>query len=305
MDKDFEYYTELIRKRKLPKNFNQWLVKDEEGNALAHIAAKHKILPPNWTNKREDWLVKDSNGYTVAHIATYYGILRLDWTDKTEDWLVEDFWGETIAHYAAKKGILPHDWTDDPKDWLIKDKNGETIAHYAAEKRILPKDWTDKNEDWCIKNNNNETIGLLFCSDKKYHYNNPQTIEDYYKNTKDHLFPLTENFSKISNSKFIHVNNFLEPFIDIIKKQSQDDWMKSSDDYSGFLIDHVECIIDHLRYNLHFENIKGNNLRNLIQASEYIKDEKMTIKQHLFEQHESKNQSIIKDNKEPDFSDTL
>ena len=279
MDKDFDYYKKLIEEDQLPDSFNQWLMKGKFSYTLAHFAAEKGILPPDWTDKTEDWLVENKYRITIAHEAALKNILPTNWTDKTEDWLVKDRWGNTIAHEAAYSGFLPMDWTDDPKDWLIKNK------------------WKD-------------TIGLYFCHHKE-HYNNPKTLEEYCQNMIDHIYPIVEK-EKITSWYVNDVNNFLELFIDSIQKQSEDDWMKTSDDYSGFLIDYIESVIDYIQHNLRFDDdIRGDDLilvnqikKNIEQTSQLIKDEKIKIKEHLFKHHESKNQSVIKE-KEPDFSETL
>ena len=279
MEKDFYYYKKLIEGNQLPDDFNQWLMQNEYdetndcGETLAHIAAFYGNLPVNWTDKREDWLNKSDHGLTVAHIAAVCGTLPTDWTDYTNDWLNKDNDGYTVAYLAARNGSLPKDWTDDPEDWKIQD--------YA-----------------------DLTIGFIYSNHHKEHYNNPKNLDDYCQNMIDHLYPIVEK-EKIASGHANDVNIFLEPFINSIQKQSEDDWMKTSDEYSGFLIDHVESVIDYIQHHLRFvDNIDGDDLilanqikENIEQASQYIQDEKIRIKEHLFKHHEYKNNSAIKDDK--------
>ena len=207
-----------------------------------------------------------------------------------------------------EKNKFPEGLPESFDQWLMKGENGETLAHVASKKGILPTDWTDDINDWLIKNEKGQTIGFLYFSHHKEHYNNPQTIENYCQNIINHLYPIVDN-GAIESGYVNDLNIFLEPFIDSIQMQSKDDWMKTSDDYSGFLIDYVESIISHIQNHLYFDDfivgydlILANQIQdNLQQASHLINDEKMKIKEHLFSHYESKNKSII-DNKITDFS---
>ena len=250
MEKDFDYYEDLIKKNKLPDGF-------------------------------DEWLMKGKFSYTLAHFAAYKGILPPDWTDKKKDWLIENNYGDTVAHYASCNGILPPDWTNKPEDWLI--------------------------EDGCWR-----TIGFCYSENSKHHYNDPKTLEDYCQNMNDHLFPIFRDNSEIFIFHLKSFNNFLNPFLKSIQEQKQDEWMKTSESYSGFLIDYTESIVSYIQDNLRFvDNIQGDDLilanqikENLEQTSQHLQNEKIKIKEHLFAHHESKNQSIINE-KEPSFSETL
>ena len=312
MEKDFEYYKNLIEQDQLPDGFDQWLMNDENGWTLAHIAACHGNLPPDWTDNPKDWLVKDRWGNTVAHDSTRSEILPKNWTDKPADWLMKDDDGITVAHLAVLIGILPPGWTDKTEDWLVKNDYDYTVASYAASKGTLPPDWTDDPNDWKIQDNDGYTIGFFYSLNHQQHYNNPQSIEEYCQNMKDHLFPIVEK-SLIQHYQINHFHHFLEPFISCIKGQTQDSWMKTSDTYSGFLIDYTESVVSYIQDNLRFVDfIEGDDLilankikDNLEQTSQHLQNEKIKIKEHLFLHYESKNKSIIKDNKEPDFSSTI
>ena len=89
--------------------------------------------------------------------------------------------------------------------------------------------------------------------------------------------------------------------------------MKTSNNYFGFLIDYVEMIIGFIKDNIRLDQkmkddnylmLVNNFLDTIEKTSQYIKNEKIKIKEHLFKHHESKNQTIMKE-KEPDFSDTF
>ena len=265
MERDFDYYLDLIEKNQLPDDFDQWLMMDKDGTALAHVAASYSILPSDWTDKTEDWLIKNHRGIgeTIAFYAISNDILPVNWTDKTEDWL-EDFDGyRTLAHIAAKKGYLPPDWNG-KKELLVKDSQGKSIGFYYY-----------ANLNKCDNN---------------------QTLEDYCQNMKDHLPSL------IYERKLLI--NFLDPFLKSIQEQSQKEWMKTSDAYSVFLIDYVESIMDYIQDNLcfsdsipyeEFEDLADKIKDKLNKTSQYIENEKVRIKEHLFKHYEDKNKSISKD----------
>ena len=252
MEQDFNYYKDLIEKNQLPDGFDQWLMVGENDQTLAHIAVKNKILPP-----------------------------------------------------------LPPNWTDNTKDWLVKNNDGATIAHLAARKSILPPDWTKNHEDWLIKSKHDFTIGFFYSEKNKNHFNNPINLEDYCQNMINHIYPIVEK-GRVFKFYAKNLNNFLNPFLSCIKEKSDKEWIKKSDDYSGYLIDYVESVIDYIKNNLLFDyDIGGDDLilanqikENIKQTSLYIQDEKIKIKEHLFSRYESKNQSIINEN-EIDLSRSL
>ena len=225
--------------------------------------------------------------------------------------LVSSESGNTLAHKAARDGNLQPDWTDKKEDWLVKNKLEITIAHSAARKGILSPDWTDDPEDWLIKDDLNHTIGFIYSKHDKPFYNNPKTIEDHGQNIIDHILPIFERdkIIKISRSETYHFNIFLNPFLKKIKEQKFDDWMKTSDDYSGFLIDFVENIICNLKSNLNFEEETKYSIKMIKEIEEIIdqiQNDKLKIKEHLFKHYESKNQSIINEKEQKhDLSDTL
>ena len=305
MKKDFDYYKDLIEKKQLPEGFDQWLMTDDEGNTLAHVAVYMDKLLPDWTDKTEDWLIKDSLGNTIAHVAASRGILPPHWTCNTKNWLLKDINGDSIAHEAAYKGILPPDWTDKTEDWL-------TIAHVAAHSGVLPLNWTSNPENWLIKNSWEYSIGFLYSNAHKEHYNNPKTLEDYCKNMINHLYPLIYKKNGFEQGEINNLNNFLEPFLKCIDETTQKEWMKTSDNYSSFLIDYVDSIMNYIQDHLRFVDfIEGDDLilanqikDNLDQTSHHLQNEKIKIKEYLFKQHEFKNQSIINEN-EIDLSRSL
>ena len=226
--------------------------------------------------------------------------------DDFNQWLMIDGYGTTLAHIAAYEGVLPTDWTDDPKDWIIRDKDRITIAHEAALKNILPTNWTTNKEDWLIEIEH-RTIGFIFSSKNYKHYNDPKTLVEYSQNIINHLLPLISN-NFIGSDSVLNINNFLNPFYNKIIEQKHDDWIKTSDEYSGFLIDYVETIINQMEIKKYF-SIDDDNLffdefnDNIEQIKKIIEYNKIEIKNRLFSHHESKHQSIRKD--KLDFSNTL
>ncbi len=58
-------YFVLAAKGKLPAKFNHWLLRNEKGETVAHVAAKVKQLPITF----KYWGMKDKDGKTVAQVA--------------------------------------------------------------------------------------------------------------------------------------------------------------------------------------------------------------------------------------------
>jgi ankyrin repeat protein len=55
----------------LPSDFSKWSLKNQDGWAIAHIAARHNNLPETFNQ----WNLSDSDGWTVAHVLAQYGQL--------------------------------------------------------------------------------------------------------------------------------------------------------------------------------------------------------------------------------------
>lgn len=232
MEQDFNYYKKIIEKYQLPDDLGQWLMTNEEGNTLAHIAAKKGILPP-------------------------------DWTDKTEHWLIKDALKTTIAHNAAINGTLPINWTNDPQDWMIFDIS-------------------------------NSSIGLNFSYNKKEHYNSPENLIEYAENIKNHLYPFLDHTLTVMIDLQV-LKAFINPFFREIKDTNIDGWLETSDEYSGFLIDYIESIVETIKEDLKFEGKEKipaffhKKITNEIDDTiDYIKQEKIVIKERLFNQYATK-----------------
>jgi len=58
-------YFVLAAKGKLPAKFNHWLLRNEKGETIAHVATRVKQLPITF----KYWGVKDKEGKTVAQVA--------------------------------------------------------------------------------------------------------------------------------------------------------------------------------------------------------------------------------------------
>ena len=243
----------LLINDELPEHFNEWLVEDENNLKLVHLAARIGKLPYNWTGNPEDWLIEDSNRNTVADILVGHDRLPPNWTNKTKHWLRKDEFGSTFAHRMAKQGKLPTDWTDKTEDWLIKDGLGDTVAYYAVNNGILPSDWTSNPNDWLLSNDEGESIALLYSIKNKDHYNNPKSLIEYLKNIENIFVPYFSNDDIFYIYDFNIISNFLSPVYDKVEKTCDKEWMSTSENHSGFLIDYALNIFEEI------EKISSNN----------------------------------------------
>ena len=113
----FKEALKLLESSKLPADFDQWDLCDENGWSVAHeIADSNRSLPPNFNQ----WSIADKKGCTVAHVAAMYGRLPADF----DQWDLADNDGWTVAHTAAQYDRLPPDFNQ----WDLTDKFGNTVA---------------------------------------------------------------------------------------------------------------------------------------------------------------------------------
>lgn len=272
---EFKYYEDLIEnKGRTPDHFNrdQWLMTNDNGLTLAHVAAGRGILPPDWTDNSEDWLVKDKDDLSIAFVAASSHCLEPDWTDKTEDWLIrasELYSLQTIAHLAAAHNLLSENWTKNKEDWLVKDKFDNTVAHYAAKEGHLKQDWTDKPEDWLFKNKSGISIAVnalqgdcfpdVFLKNKKLWLD-----EDQYGETIAHSAIRIGKFNPdniINQNDWLKMNNagetigFLYSAISAHHHNNPQDLHEYMKNYR----DHLEPYMD-----------KENAMRNELQSFRFI-----------------------------------
>ncbi|MDR1856615.1 MAG: hypothetical protein LBR22_05585 [Desulfovibrio sp.] len=118
----------------LPKGFRHWGLKNDRGLAVAHVAASERRLPEDF----DQWEVRHGMGLSVAHMAADNGTLPLDVPERV--WMLRTDGGYTVAHSAAMKGHLP----DGFSMWDVADNDGWTVAHFAADGGHLPTDVPDE-----------------------------------------------------------------------------------------------------------------------------------------------------------------
>lgn len=308
--KKVDYYKELIDNNRLPEHFNQWLMTDKNGSTIAHYAADYGNLPENWTIEKELWLLVDNNGNTIAHIAASSSSLPLDWTDNPEDWLICDDQNFTVAHCAASTDSLPSDWIENNKQHLfLINGYGMSIAHYLAIHNTLMLESIENRDDLLIKNAEGKTVGYYFYQ----HKNNLSSIEDieeYLSVIDNHFNLLCENHVKNSTHLEIILMS-IKGLASLIQKASLDEYQRTSDDYSGFLIDHLEDFTTKIKNNVSYSKLVAISAKERIdminncfnEIFDLIKTNKIKVKESLFKYHESKNNAV--DHKIPDFSETL
>lgn len=245
----YQNYYDKMKISQLPEDFDQWLLPNHKNTTtLAHEAAKLNKLPLYWTSCPEDWLQKDNLDFCVAH-------------------------------YAAKNGCLPTDWTDDPRDWLVKDRFGSTIAHIAASKNALPEDFPYLE----FKNSQSITIGLrLFQSQ---HFPLKEDIYEFSQDIKKHILPCFNNL-KLNKEDSKSIHSFMSIFYHKLNEASVEELMTTSEQYSGFLLNHVESIISEIVSNHNPNNYHYHDI--ILKTEKLVNEKTLNIKEMLFSRYSEK-----------------
>lgn len=206
----------MSTKQELPGGFDRWYLTNDEGETLAHVAARYGYLHDDF--KGWAWAMPNS-GYTVAHIAAVHGRLPKDF----HNWELANEHGVTVAHVAAEHGTLPKDFDrvglstrlgttvahvlaihgrlpEDFADWGMCDRKGWTVAHEAAKYGTLPADFdkwsmTDVNgwsvthtaaefgtlpakgfDQWHLKDNNGDSVAQVY---RELGYDLPEDFDQW------------------------------------------------------------------------------------------------------------------------------
>ena len=207
-----------------------------------------------------------------------------------DQWLMtdkDDGYGTTLAHFAAYNCKLPRDWTDKSEDWLIKDKLGNTVAHHAAYSGSLPDDFTELS----IKNNDGKTIGY-------YHYlfgdfSFSDSLKELCDDVVNHIVSMHDNNNRDSLN-MTAIEKIIFKFQAHISNATTETLMKTSDDYSGFLIDYVENTVSAI-----FEKIKNFQedkaiIKNTEDLLLHISQHRTDIKEQLFKKTTQDDKIIFK-----------
>jgi hypothetical protein len=109
----------LLKRKRLPDDFNRWSELYYKRDTYAHIAARYNFLPPGFNQ----WQISNKKGWSVAHEAAKSGSLP----ENFEAWdLVYTPNGNTVAHEAAIFGHLPKNFTH----WDLKNCVGHTVKDF-------------------------------------------------------------------------------------------------------------------------------------------------------------------------------
>lgn len=138
----FEKGRRLIDDNKLPKDFKDWDICNNDDYTLAHYAASKRLLPANF----ERWHLSDKDGWSVAHEYASFNTFPLEFSL----WWLSDKDGYTVAHTAAMYNTLPRGFNL----WSLCDSGGTTVAHTAAEFGNLPADF----DNWMLVDGYGKTV---------------------------------------------------------------------------------------------------------------------------------------------------
>lgn len=144
MSRAFDFYSVALSYGVLPKNFNQWEIKNDLGETLGHYAAYSGLLPKDYNQ----WELKmEKTGLTVAHTAAHNNCLPSEFNQ----WDLRDNNGWTVAHEAAFSGNLPDGFIQ----WDLKDYAGvnvkdvfeimKVISNHRQCSLRISNDYEDKN----------------------------------------------------------------------------------------------------------------------------------------------------------------
>jgi hypothetical protein len=134
----FDEAKRLVLTHKLPKSSEcdpreLWKLADDRGWTVAHVAAKHGLLPANFDQWDMAITEQRHRSRTVAHIAAENGTLP----DGFDRWELATDTGWTVAHEATFYGGLPADFDR----WELANNKGLTVGKMAVKHKIITEEY--------------------------------------------------------------------------------------------------------------------------------------------------------------------
>lgn len=243
--KNFDYYSELAEKNKLPDNFSNFSLAGKDGYSIAHVLAANGHLPEGF----KDFHLSTVDGLTVAHLhVTQYGQLPKEF----DGWHWQDDQGETVAYRAAKKMVLPDNFID----FGLKNSNGYTVANCMIKYNKIPK--TDVFLDTLVKYN--RIIEGIFFRNLDF-----LIFNDIKDNIKDQLMSVFSPLKEMGLNDLIKESDDYSGFLIDYCEQTIDKFVNK---FIG-----VECFLNEETIEDEVLSIIGDTLQLINQKKTLVKIE--------------------------------